>query len=273
MTDRLNIAAVQANPTVGAIDANAALAARRLDEATAAGADLALFPELFLIGYPPEDLALKPAAVAACRAALERLAPLTKGRSAALIGLPWPSGEGAGPMNACALVADGEIKDVTFKVDLPNYGVFDEKRVFTPGPGAKTFDFKGFRIGVPVCEDVWGPDPLPGAEGSGRRDPAGPQRLALPAHGRGRADGDRAPAHRRGRPAADLRQPGGRPGRAGVRRRLVCPAGGWNALHAACRCSRRRSASRAGSGWTASGAASTRPSRRGSRRRRRSIGR
>ncbi|HXQ45238.1 MAG TPA: NAD+ synthase, partial [Caulobacteraceae bacterium] len=159
MTDRLNIAAVQANPTVGAVDANAALAARRLEEATAAGADLALFPELFLIGYPPEDLALKPAAVAACRAALERLALLTKGRCAALIGLPWPSGEGAGTLNACALVADGEIRDVTFKVDLPNYGVFDEKRVFTPGPGAKTFDFKGFRVGVPVCEDVWGPIP------------------------------------------------------------------------------------------------------------------
>src|SRR5579863_2209707 len=161
MTERLTIAAVQANPTVGAIDANAALAARRLEEATAARADLAVFPELFLIGYPPEDLALKPAVVAACQAALKGLAPKTKGGSAALIGLPWPSG-GAGPHNACALVADGEIKDVTFKVDLPNYGVFDEKRVFTPGPGAKAFDFKGFRIGVPVCEDVWAPIPCRG---------------------------------------------------------------------------------------------------------------
>jgi len=159
MTERLTIAAVQANPTVGAIDANADLAAQRLEEATAAGADLALFSELFLIGYPPEDLALKPAAVAACQAALNRLAPKTKGGAAALIGLPWPSGAGAGPHNACALVADGEVRDVTFKVDLPNYGVFDEKRVFTPGPGAKAFDFKGFRIGVPVCEDVWGPIP------------------------------------------------------------------------------------------------------------------
>ncbi len=156
MTERLTIAAVQADPTVGAIDANAGLAARRLEEATAAGADLALFSELFLIGYPPEDLALKPAAVAACQAALRRLAPKTRGGAAALIGLPWPSG-GAGPHNACALLADGEIRDVTFKVDLPNYGVFDEKRVFTPGPGAKAFDFKDFRIGVPVCEDVWGP--------------------------------------------------------------------------------------------------------------------
>jgi len=159
MTDRLLIAAVQANPTVGAIDANEAMAAERLAQATAAGADLAVFPELFLIGYPPEDLALKPAAVAACRAALDRLALKTRGACAALIGLPWPSGEGRGPHNAVALIADGEIKDVTFKVDLPNYGVFDEKRVFTPGPGPKAFDFKGVTIGVPVCEDVWGPIP------------------------------------------------------------------------------------------------------------------
>jgi NAD+ synthase len=159
MTERLTIAAVQADPTVGAIDANAGLAARRLEEASAAGADLALFSELFLIGYPPEDLALKPAAVTACQAALRRLAPKTRDGAAALIGLPWPSGSGAGPHNACALLADGEIRDVTFKVDLPNYGVFDEKRVFTPGPGVKAFDFKDFRIGVPVCEDVWGPIP------------------------------------------------------------------------------------------------------------------
>jgi NAD+ synthase len=190
MTDRLSIAAVQANPTVGAVDANAALAARRLEEASAVGADLALFPELFLIGYPPEDLALKPAAVAACRAALGRLASRTKGGSAALIGLPWPSGGGAAPLNACALLADGEVKDVTFKVDLPNYGVFDEKRVFTPGSGAKAFDFKGFRIGVPVCEDVWGPIPCQalkdqGAEillvpnGSPYRRTAKDERLAI----------------------------------------------------------------------------------------------
>jgi NAD+ synthase len=159
MTDRLTIAAVQANPTVGAVEANARLAAERLEQAAAAGADLALFSELFLIGYPPEDLALKPAAVAACQVALKRLAPMTRNACAALIGLPWPTGDGGGPHNACALLADGEIKDVTFKVDLPNYGVFDEKRVFVPGPGAKAFDFKDFRIGVPVCEDIWGPIP------------------------------------------------------------------------------------------------------------------
>jgi NAD+ synthase len=160
MTRSLVIACVQANPTVGAVAANEALAARYLAQATAAGADLALFSELFLIGYPPEDLALKPAAVAACRAALDRLALLTKDGCAALIGLPWPSGTpGAGPHNAFTLIAEGEVKDVTFKVDLPNYGVFDEKRVFVPGAGPKAFDFKGVRLGVPVCEDIWGPIP------------------------------------------------------------------------------------------------------------------
>src|SRR5271168_4544813 len=118
MTDVLTIAAIQADPTVGAIAANEALAAEWLAQATAAGADIAVFSELFLIGYPPEDLALKPAAVAACRAALERLAMRTKGACAALIGLPWPSETaGQGPHNAVALLCDGEIKDVTFKVD------------------------------------------------------------------------------------------------------------------------------------------------------------
>ena len=167
MLNRLVIASVQANPTVGAVEQNEALAADLLAKATALGADLALFSELFLIGYPPEDLVLKRAAVAACHGALERLALKTKDGCAALIGLPWASGNVAGPHNAFALIADGEIKDVTFKVDLPNYGVFDEKRVFTPGPGARAFDFKGVRIGVPVCEDIWGPIPCEALKAQG----------------------------------------------------------------------------------------------------------
>jgi len=168
MTRSLVIACIQANPTVGAVAANEALAAKWLADANAAGADIALFSELFLIGYPPEDLALKPAAVAACHAALERLAILTKDGCAALIGLPWANAvKGAGPHNAFALLADGEVKDVTCKVDLPNYGVFDEKRVFTPGPGPKTFQFKGITIGVPVCEDIWGPVPCAALKAQG----------------------------------------------------------------------------------------------------------
>ena len=158
MTDRLVIASVQANPTVGAVEKNEAQARDLIARATAMGADLAVFPELFLIGYPPEDLALKPAAVAACKAALERLAPMTRDSCAVLMSLLWPGRHGR-PHNAMALLADGEIQDVTFKVDLPNYGVFDEKRVFEPGEAPKVFNFRGVRLGVPICEDIWGPGP------------------------------------------------------------------------------------------------------------------
>lgn len=106
MTQRLVIAAVQANPTVGAIAANEALARERLAEAHAAGADIALFSELFLTGYPPEDLALKPALWAAGKAAVERLALATQDSCAALVGLIWPAERpGEKPRNALAFLA------------------------------------------------------------------------------------------------------------------------------------------------------------------------
>jgi NAD+ synthase len=154
MTDRLTIAAIQANPTLGAIERNEAAAQAWIAKAKAAGADLAVFPELFLIGYPPEDLALKPAAVSACEAAVERLAKATTGGPAVMIGTLW-HGTGRLPRNATALLADGKVKDVTFKVDLPNYGVFDERRVFEPGEGPKVFQVRGAKLGAPVCEDIW----------------------------------------------------------------------------------------------------------------------
>jgi len=154
MTDRLRIASIQANPTLGAIEHNETLARARIQEAKTLGADVAIFPELFLLGYPPEDLALKPAAVAACQAALQRLAKETKDGPAVLMGTLWP-GSGRLCRNATALLSDGEIKDVTFKVDLPNYGVFDERRVFEPGAAPKIFEVKGVKLGAPVCEDIW----------------------------------------------------------------------------------------------------------------------
>ena len=166
MIDRLIIASVQANPTVGAVEKNEALARDLIARATAMGADIALFPELFLIGYPPEDLALKPAAVAACKAALDRLAPLTKDTCAVLMTLLWPGSDGR-PRNAIALLEDGQIKDVTFKVDLPNYGVFDEKRVFEAGDVPKVFTFKGVKLGVPICEDIWGSAPCAAMKADG----------------------------------------------------------------------------------------------------------
>lgn len=156
MSERLLIAAVQANPTVGAIEKNEALARDRLAEAKRLGADIALFTELFLNGYPPEDLALKPALWRDGKAAVERLAKETKDGPAALIGVIWPSDDPLErPRNALAFLAEGEVKGVAFKCDLPNYGVFDEKRVFEPGLGPKFFQYKGVKLGVPICEDIW----------------------------------------------------------------------------------------------------------------------
>jgi NAD+ synthase len=158
MTTRLVIASVQANPTVGDITGNAALARQAIAEATAMGADVALFSELFLIGYPPEDLALKPAAVQACQDALQRLARETANECAALVTTLWP-GPGGKPHNAVALIQGGEVRGVSFKVDLPNYGVFDEKRIFAVGDSPGIYEVAGVRLGVPICEDIWGPDP------------------------------------------------------------------------------------------------------------------
>jgi len=154
MTDRLIIALAQLNPTVGAVDAN--LAKARAACAGAAGADLVLFPELFLAGYPPEDLVLRPSFVAACKAAAEALAAETASGPAALIGLPWQ--ENGKLHNAVALLNGGRIETLRFKHDLPNYGVFDEKRVFDAGPAPGPISFKGVRIGVPICEDIWTAD-------------------------------------------------------------------------------------------------------------------
>jgi NAD+ synthase len=155
-TTKLVIAAVQANPTVGAVQRNEALARDMIAKAKAQGADLALFTELFLAGYPPEDLTLKPALWRECKAAVERLAVETKDGPAALIGLIWPPEDVlAKPRNALAYLAEGFVKGIAFKCDLPNYGVFDEKRVFEPGLGPEVFDLKGVKIGVPICEDIW----------------------------------------------------------------------------------------------------------------------
>jgi NAD+ synthase len=158
MSRRFVVASVQANPTVGDVAGNAAQARDLIGAAATAGADVALFSELFLIGYPPEDLAMKPAAVRACRLALERLARDTAADCAALVTLPWALADGA-PRNAIALIEGGEIRGAAFKIDLPNYGVFDEKRIFAPGIEPGLFRTAGVEIGAPVCEDIWGPEP------------------------------------------------------------------------------------------------------------------
>jgi NAD+ synthase len=155
--DKLSIALAQLNPTVGDIAGNAAKV--RAARAQAMGADLIVFPELFISGYPPEDLVLKPAFQAACRAAIESLARDTAdGGPALLVGTPWL--DDSGLYNAVALLDGGKIEALRYKVDLPNYGVFDEKRIFTPGPLPGPVNFRGVRIGVPICEDIWGSDPV-----------------------------------------------------------------------------------------------------------------
>ncbi|MBX9738909.1 MAG: NAD+ synthase [Beijerinckiaceae bacterium] len=152
--DRLVIALAQIGCTVGDIEGNAASIRAARSEAARKGADLVMFPEMHLSGYTPEDLVLKPAFQEACRAALEDLARETAdGGPAALVGLPWV--EDGLVYNAYALLAGGRIEAVRFKVDLPNYGVFDEKRVFARGPLPGPIVFRGVRLGVAICEDIW----------------------------------------------------------------------------------------------------------------------
>ncbi len=152
MTDRLCIALAQLNPLMGDITGN--LARARAARAEAGRANLILFPELFITGYPPEDLVLKPALQSDARQAVEALAKDTAdGGPAVLIGAPWA--EDGKLFNACLYLKDGRIAGKTFKYELPNYGVFDEMRVFDAGPLPQPFVLNGVRIGVPVCEDIW----------------------------------------------------------------------------------------------------------------------
>ncbi|MBR1205659.1 MULTISPECIES: NAD+ synthase [unclassified Bradyrhizobium] len=151
---QIKITLAQLNPTVGDVTGNAAKARAAREKAKADGADLMVLSELFVAGYPPEDLVLKPAFQSACRAAIEELARETKdGGPAMLIGTPWV--EDGKLYNACALLDGGRIAALRFKANLPNYGVFDEKRLFARGPASGPVTVRGVRIGVPICEDIW----------------------------------------------------------------------------------------------------------------------
>src|SRR5215210_4078909 len=152
-SDHLAIAIAQLNATVGDIAGNADKVRCARERAMADGADMVVFPEMFISGYPPEDLVLKPAFQAACRAAIEDLANESTAGPALLVGGPWV--EDGKLYNAVALLEGGRIAALRFKVDLPNYGVFDEKRVFAPGPLPGPINFRGIPLGVPICEDIW----------------------------------------------------------------------------------------------------------------------
>jgi NAD+ synthase len=153
----IKIALAQLNPVVGDMAGNVARIRDARAEAARLGADLVVFPELFVTGYPPEDLVLKPAFQQAALDAVETLAQTMGPGPAVLTGTIWPERGEAKPRvyNAVVLLDDGEVKAVRSKVELPNYGVFDELRVFTPGPLPGPIMFKGVKIGVPICEDIW----------------------------------------------------------------------------------------------------------------------
>jgi NAD+ synthase len=151
--DRLRIALAQLNPTVGAIDANVDRVRQARAEAAAGGADLIVFPELFVTGYPPEDLVLKPAFAQAARQAVEAFAAELGDGPGLILPTVWP--DQGRVYNAIVVIDEGRIQAVRYKVDLPNYGVFDEKRVFQQGPLPGPVEFRGVRIGVPICEDIW----------------------------------------------------------------------------------------------------------------------
>jgi NAD+ synthase len=154
--DRLSIAIAQLDPIVGDVTGNAERVRRARTQAAAGGADLVVFPELFIAGYPPEDLVLKPAFQAACRAAVEQLAREFTEGPAVVVGTPWVAEDKL--FNAAVLIDGGRIAGVRLKVVLPNYGVFDEKRVFEVGPMPGPVNFRGVRLGLPICEDIWGPE-------------------------------------------------------------------------------------------------------------------
>src|SRR5947209_16633675 len=152
MADRLTIAFAQMNQRVGDLEGNAhaMLDMRR----RAAGADMLLCPELQLTGYPPEDLVLKPEFVRRAMECAEALVDATaEPWRAMLIGTVIY--EAGANYNAMVLAEGGRVIGRTFKHELPNYGTFDEKRIFTPGPLPQPLEFRGIKLGVPICEDMW----------------------------------------------------------------------------------------------------------------------
>ena len=153
------IALAQINPTVGDLDENAALISDWTERARAGGADLVVFPELALTGYPAEDLYLRPDFIAAARERLLELAAET-GDVTAVVGFPDAVADPVGraiAANAVALVARGEIRGIYHKRLLPNYGVFDEYRTFRNGSDPLVAEIAGTPVGVTICEDCWDP--------------------------------------------------------------------------------------------------------------------
>ncbi|HYG96404.1 MAG TPA: NAD+ synthase [Solirubrobacterales bacterium] len=157
----MRLALAQINPTVGDVDGNAAKVAEWIGRAREEGAELVIFPELCIPGYPAEDLYLKRHFVEANQRAVEELAAATQGITA-LVGFAEPVAEGSDPRrahNSTAVLADGALTTVYRKNRLPNYGVFDEQRYFIPGLEPRSIEVGGRSVGLTICEDVWAPGP------------------------------------------------------------------------------------------------------------------
>ncbi|MEM7654071.1 MAG: nitrilase-related carbon-nitrogen hydrolase, partial [Pseudomonadota bacterium] len=164
MPDSLKIHLAQCNPVVGDLQGN--LGRAREARAAASSADIIVFPELFITGYPPEDLVLKPFFNEKAREVAEELAKETAdGGPAVIIGSPWV--EDGLVYNATLVMDEGRIIAACLKHDLPNYGVFDEKRVFAAGPLPGPVNIRGVRMGVMTCEDMWSADVAECLEESG----------------------------------------------------------------------------------------------------------
>jgi NAD+ synthase (glutamine-hydrolysing) len=151
----MRLALAQINPVVGDLEGNRALILQRVAEAKDARADIALFPELAVTGYPPEDLLLRPGFVRAAEASLAEIARSARG-IVAVVGTPRFERD---LFNAAAVCAGGEVKSFVKKRFLPNYGVFDEFRYFAPGDGITLFEHGDTLVGVTICEDMWQPGP------------------------------------------------------------------------------------------------------------------
>ncbi len=159
MPDAIIIALAQMNAILGDVEGNSKKIAAIHADAAKQGADLVVYPELCISGYPPEDLVCRPAYIEACMEAAGKLAAQLAKGPAAIIGTPWKSGDGFGakPYNAAALLQGGKVAQLWYKYDLPNYGIFDDKRIFNFGglEQSKTFVLNDTQIGVAVCEDLW----------------------------------------------------------------------------------------------------------------------
>lgn len=162
----MRIGIAQINPCVGDIENNAALIISYIHKALAQGVDLILFPELALTGYPPEDLLFRPALYTKIDRALKSI--LNESAGIQLV-LGYPRRDGGKLYNSCAFIRDGVITATYDKMELPNYGVFDEKRYFTAGTTACVVDLNGITAALTICEDIWSPRPAKLALEAGAR--------------------------------------------------------------------------------------------------------